>query len=1335
MQSLETLERALREQIARVELIAEIDITPELTEQLGQLIAGLVQRLGQNEATTVLEKRYPASLVVFLVAQGIYGYREGDYWSGVAAITRIDNNVAQRWGRIFEDLLRRWGKPLFPTLEGRRYVDRILIHGGIPDYCLPDFFTHMLTPAVTRPDQAMLDLDELIFEWLYATSRRYMTDKPVLRFLEHGGSIANDFVARCLDMASRHLETGVVPAPDEVGLPARVVAKYAEWATQRDAAVSRRAPQLQLARPQIWLDPYGDGVLLDLPPQLLPAGDTPPDCCWSLTIGGRTIRYSVHTVRCSDGWEAEPERLSLDEVADEYIVCFEDGRELRRVWRFSGVGSVPLLVFEPDDGRLISWRDSLPNRELWLVYPATQHLTIDRGELRETAAGLPGAWAGYRAARWDLSSAAVLMLGDRTIPVEPDATALRPWLDGGKLFSGELKRAQPALYIGEPPDIVVPLPGQRDPSAEVKRWHLSIRDDHGAVRVSAPLVQLANAITHAPGVLRLSLQRIGLGTGAFGSFTIAMRGPLGRDATFRIALVPSLRITGHERVRVPDERGRYPDVELVVETDPHLRVVCDNPAVQAVTPRPGVTALAVPAAHTEIELRLVNDSTALPVCVPLPVLRWSLGDEGSTFHASSQLFTRPEAWLDQARSARLIVAIAPHAYVPRELTGCLHVYFSSDSSPQTLRARGGSKQRWMQFHLAEAADSIRASADPSALFELVLDRLDGYESPVEVPVLRISKALCVEQVTCQGMYRDEQCYLLLRWRGGQQLRHRRLLLWSLWRPWAPPVELPIPDAAMGEQRWIVAAETLPPGAYRAEMTVIDPWSSREPPRPFDRSPGTVDIVLGRRAEQLLYLRRLPETLQGALERLLAVEYEAELSEHLSRLPVAQTDKDIIAVLSTFLTVCQRFEIADRLARGQWEPLEHFRRVCAASSAQLLTALATYCASLDQRGQTLVEDALQFIAPELGEVFFRGLRERAIAAEELRRVVGDLDEDTQATVFAILSGAGIQVREPDALEPETSAHGISSLAEIYESIPEPQITDGLRQYLREIGQFPLLRADQELDLGARIADGKEAAEELKHTTDFIRIRTLQRRVEAAEAAREMLINCNLRLVVSIAKKYTYRRMPLQDLIQEGNLGLLRAVERFDASRGYKFSTYATWWIRQAITRGIADRARIVRLPAHLIEKIGRLRRTRDQLSLTLGRDPTDEELAQALSEPLEKVRRYLSLAEETVSLETPVGEDGDSTLGDFIEAPDALDVAETVNQQLLGEQIGLVMDKLTDRERRVLMLRFGVEDGHERTLEEVGREFGVTRERIRQIEVKALRKLRHPRISQKLRDYL
>jgi len=273
-----------------------------------------------------------------------------------------------------------------------------------------------------------------------------------------------------------------------------------------------------------------------------------------------------------------------------------------------------------------------------------------------------------------------------------------------------------------------------------------------------------------------------------------------------------------------------------------------------------------------------------------------------------------------------------------------------------------------------------------------------------------------------------------------------------------------------------------------------------------------------------------------------------------------------------------------------------------------------------------------------------------------------------------------------------------------------IDDPVRMYLKEIGKVNLLTTEEEIELATKMADGDE------------------------EAKRKMA-EANLRLVVSIAKRYVGRGMLFLDLIQEGNLGLIKAVEKFDYTKGYKFSTYATWWIRQAITRAIADQARTIRIPVHMVETINKVMRISRQLLQELGHDPTPEEIAEDMGMPVEKVREILKIAQEPVSLETPIGEEEDSHLGDFIPDEDASEPAEAASFTLLKEQLSGVLGTLTQREEKVLRLRFGIEDGRTRTLEEVGREFNVTRERIRQIEAKALRKLRHPSRSKKLKDFL
>ena len=332
---------------------------------------------------------------------------------------------------------------------------------------------------------------------------------------------------------------------------------------------------------------------------------------------------------------------------------------------------------------------------------------------------------------------------------------------------------------------------------------------------------------------------------------------------------------------------------------------------------------------------------------------------------------------------------------------------------------------------------------------------------------------------------------------------------------------------------------------------------------------------------------------------------------------------------------------------------------------------------------------------------------------------DMNPTQMEEIYDRLASANIEITQdpPDIVmeaitDPDdTKSPIVVEALEIDLSVPDGiAIDDPVRMYLKEIGRVPLLSAEEEVLYAQRMEEGDEEA-------------------------KRRLAEANLRLVVSIAKRYVGRGMLFLDLIQEGNLGLIKAVEKFDYHKGYKFSTYATWWIRQAITRAIADQARTIRIPVHMVETINKLIRVQRQLIQELGRDPSPEELAEEMEIPVERVREILKISQEPVSLETPIGEEEDSHLGDFIEDEDALAPAEAASFFLLREQLVDVLRTLTPREKKVLELRFGLEDGRSRTLEEVGQVFGVTRERIRQIEAKALRKLRHPSRSKKLKDYL
>ena len=393
------------------------------------------------------------------------------------------------------------------------------------------------------------------------------------------------------------------------------------------------------------------------------------------------------------------------------------------------------------------------------------------------------------------------------------------------------------------------------------------------------------------------------------------------------------------------------------------------------------------------------------------------------------------------------------------------------------------------------------------------------------------------------------------------------------------------------------------------------------------------------------------------------------------------------------------------------------------------------------------------AEKLAELIERGKKRGNLSPSELLDALEDMElgTDQMDKIYDTLENLGIETVGEDYMPDlaETVEPPVEEMEEISEEeIVDPNslidtfgTDDPVRMYLKEIGKVNLLTSEEEVELAQTMTAGTAAQEQLdelkkseEEIPDELRAQ-LEKAIQQGERARQRLAEANLRLVVSIAKRYVGRGMQFLDLIQEGNLGLIKAVEKFDYTKGYKFSTYATWWIRQAITRAIADQARTIRIPVHMVETINKVIRVSRQLLQELGHDPTPEEIAEEMNIPADRVREILKIAQEPVSLETPIGEEEDSHLGDFIPDEDASEPAEAASFTLLKEQLVEVLSTLTPREEKVLKLRFGIEDGRTRTLEEVGKEFNVTRERIRQIEAKALRKLRHPSRSKKLKDFL
>ena len=407
---------------------------------------------------------------------------------------------------------------------------------------------------------------------------------------------------------------------------------------------------------------------------------------------------------------------------------------------------------------------------------------------------------------------------------------------------------------------------------------------------------------------------------------------------------------------------------------------------------------------------------------------------------------------------------------------------------------------------------------------------------------------------------------------------------------------------------------------------------------------------------------------------------------------------------------------------------------------------------DKLVATLPAASILMANEKVMDLFARGKKRGRLDSGEMMDVLDeiDLDSDQMEKIYDSLEALSIEIgSEEDILPelPDDMEPPMDEIAEIEEEeLVDPNalvdsfsIDDPVRMYLKEIGKVPLLSPDEEIELAQKMSAGNLAKEQLADAEESglpaEELAQLKALVKEGETSKQKLAEANLRLVVSIAKRYVGRGMLFLDLIQEGNLGLIKAVEKFDYTKGYTVSTYATWWIRQAITRAIADQARTIRIPVHMVETINKVIRVSRQLLQELGHDPSPEEIAAEMSMPVDKVREILKIAQEPVSLETPIGEEEDSHLGDFIPDEGASEPSEAASFTLLKEQLVDVLSTLTPREEKVLKLRFGIEDGRTRTLEEVGKEFNVTRERIRQIEAKALRKLRHPSRSKKLKDFL
>jgi RNA polymerase primary sigma factor len=648
---LQEWELRLKAQIPNLTLLGELDLSADECRELGQIIGTRFRNfLSPTDATNVMWRNYPCVIAAYLVAQGMYGYELGNYWTDVEQLTGLPVRLQSEWGQRFIQFLEGHQLPTFPSIQGQKYVGVILCHGGIPKYSLPDFFQNLLQPSLLRPEFDGLSIDELIVEWLEYTSGRHFTDKPVLRFLKHGGRIATDFVARTREMALRHFDTQCVPSAEEVGLPRRIVDAYSEWVTRHNIHIRPATHQsiFRVRSPTVLLDPWGGGIVLQLPEQHLFTHADINEVVWEVTAGSAHVAISLRARRMNDGIQTTAQRVPLDELAQSYRVRCYATDILDRAWEFRGpTPQRPLIVFEGGSGQLLQWRESLPAQLLWLVFPRTHQLLVDSGKRVEVGPHLPAPWSGYQVELWDLSRVNELKLADGpnlfSFVVDVGAARTGLTLVGGTMLFTDMERATP-IYIGEPPSLRVPLGSGRIVQAELGLWRLRIRNDNqttSPIERSSLLSDLQNVALIGDGYADIPL-RIPqlLDTKPFGTFTLSLRGRLGHDTYLPMHVIPALELQGHERLHIPDPKtGARPAViQLKTRSDIDVSST-DETACQVQALGNGMFTINVKANAIAADVMLHTTQAEMLLHIPVRRLRWTLHDE------TVKLTTN--AWTDQ----------------------------------------------------------------------------------------------------------------------------------------------------------------------------------------------------------------------------------------------------------------------------------------------------------------------------------------------------------------------------------------------------------------------------------------------------------------------------------------------------------------------------------------------------------------------------------------------------------------------------------------------------------------------------------------------------------------
>ncbi len=891
--SLDEWEERLRPQVAEVDLLGEVRLSEEEVRSLGRQIGALVRREGWTRASQRLREQYPCTYAVFLVATGAYYYEEGAFWSAVRDATGLPIPPAQtlQWGQLFEDIVQTLPVAQFPSLGGHRYIGPILAHSGIPDYCLGDFFDHFLRPLVTRPEFAVLSTEEFIQQRLRQASIFYTTDKPVLRFLEHGGPLAVDFLERCREMALRFAEREEIPSPEAAGLPPRIVRGYQAWLEgQAHPSFRKRAA---LRSPVFFLNPWGWGVGLHLPAQSVSALDCPDsdlEIHWQVRPGNALpISAQLHWEEVE--WKTVPMTVPLTTPAPEYRVSLactctqENGspsEKTVREWRIPGVTEEhPLLWFDPKDGRRLSPQDTLPGGRLWVLRRPDVILEADPPDglqVSEQFPRPPWGWSDFIGEEIDLTQARTLKArwNDRSLEyIVLSELQDRPSLEGGHRLP--IEDGRPPLYAGVPPSLHIPLPASFPPH----RWHVEIWNEGPAlpeIHGSGTLADLRPEIREGKAVLDL---RVWLNDAPIGTYKVKVRGPLGRKADLAFRILPVLEMVGYETLYLPEEAE---GARLLVETDAHTGLALQPGAtdvqvvLQEENDKRRLYEVIAGVTRADFPLRFIRrtprgDSVYVPLFVPIRRLRWMVvlnPEQALSLEWRRTPLRLPLEALEQARDPLLLVDVFGGADEGVQVTLSLRDEDGTPLQEQKGRQRAG--QPYLRFDLAAFLDTLRQSPALRTTFALNLFGLPD-RGEVSYPVLQVSRRFIVQRAEVESAQIGDTLYLRLRWEAPVRVRHRLVRLWPLWRPWEPPLEVPIPDSAQDEHRCAFPAGRLVPGKYLLELTTRDPWATDAgpPARPAADDPTLISVFIPSNAVTIRLQELRDQVTSGALSFPAALE--------------------------------------------------------------------------------------------------------------------------------------------------------------------------------------------------------------------------------------------------------------------------------------------------------------------------------------------------------------------------------------------------------------------------------------------------------------------------------